>query len=211
MQTAFESLSTSDCELWRTFKAGDKTAFAQIYEQHAATLYNYGRHISPDEPLVKDCIQELFVELWNHRNNLGETDSIKFYLFKSLRRKIIYEAKRKSRFVSTDMHQPLSEAITVSLPYEFPHVETHLGKVHQQKLLHALEALPKRQREVIHLLFFDNLTRDEVASLMDIDLNSIYTLTWKALQTLKLKLLSASSLTISSSVLILLALCFYLS
>jgi RNA polymerase sigma factor (sigma-70 family) len=156
--------------------------------------------------LIKDCIQELFIDLWKRRNTLGTTHSIKFYLLKSFRRKIIYEAKRSGRFIYTDEHKPLGEAITVNLPYELPHVTAHMEQAQQQKLLHALEALPKRQREVIHLLFFDNFTRDEVASLMDIDLSSVYTLTWKALQSLKSKLLSANPLVVFSSILLLIAL-----
>lgn len=206
MYKVYESLPASDYKLWDAFKAGDRAAFAKLYELHAPTLYNYGRHISYDKPLIKDCIQELFIDLWKHKSTLTEVRSVKFYLLKAFRRKLVYEAKREGLFVSGEDQKPSAETITVSLPYEFPHVRAHLEKAQQQKLLDALEALPKRQREVIHLLFFDNFTRDEVASLMEIDLNSVYTLTWKALQSLKSKLLSANSFALSSSFLLLLAL-----
>jgi len=138
VQLASETLAVSDKQLWKTFKAGGKTDFAQIYEKHAAVLYNYGRHIRTDQALVKDCIQELFIDIWKNRKTLGATDSIKFYLLKSLRRKIIYEAKKGGKFTPTGEHFSSHETTTVSQPFELPQVAAQFEKAQQQKLLNIL-------------------------------------------------------------------------
>jgi DNA-directed RNA polymerase specialized sigma24 family protein len=52
---------------------------------------------------LKDQIQELFVELWNSRKNLAPARSVKFYLFKALRYKLI--KLEKFRYLSQQSGQ----------------------------------------------------------------------------------------------------------
>ena len=79
---SFENLSEK--QLWQLFKNGSEDAYAFIYHKYFHVLYNYGRQFSDSKEGVKDCIQDLFVEIWDRKENLGDTDSIKFYLFKLL-------------------------------------------------------------------------------------------------------------------------------
>ena len=74
--------------LWRAFKSGDQAAFARMYQCYSRVLYGYGFRVTHDAALIEDCIQDLFIELWRTRENLSDTTSIKFYLFRSLRRRI---------------------------------------------------------------------------------------------------------------------------
>jgi RNA polymerase sigma factor (sigma-70 family) len=64
-------------------------------------------------------------------------------------------------------------------------IETQEISLSHRKLDKALSGLPVRQREVIHYVFFEKLTYEDVARLMDINIRSAYTLTWKAIQTMK--------------------------
>src|SRR3982750_2902111 len=79
--------------LWLQLKAGDREAFAAIYRLHSVPLIAYGFRLCPDRDILKDQIHELFVELWNSRENLSPTDSVKFYLFRALRNKLIRQEK----------------------------------------------------------------------------------------------------------------------
>ena len=54
-----------------------------------------------------------------------------------------------------------------------------------QRLLDALEKLPLRQKEVIRYVFFDSLSNDQISKLMGINVQSVYTLTWKAICNLR--------------------------
>src|ERR1044072_6476462 len=75
--------------LWNSFRGGDEQALATIFDRYIKRLHNYGLKILNDRDLVKAAVQDLFIELWKNHSNLGETNSIKFYLYKSLRRKLI--------------------------------------------------------------------------------------------------------------------------
>src|SRR5690606_16061393 len=74
---------------WCAFKKGDKKAFSTIYKAHIHDLLNYGYKVTSDRKLIEDSIQDLFLELWQNRERLSETTSIRFYLFKALRYKIV--------------------------------------------------------------------------------------------------------------------------
>src|SRR5690606_40649004 len=77
-----------ELELWRQFKAGDESAYIIIYQKYFRILYRFGVKISNNPEMVKDCIQDLFIDLWNNKKQLSDTDSITFYLWASLKRKI---------------------------------------------------------------------------------------------------------------------------
>src|SRR3712207_1381315 len=93
----------SDTELWQAFKKGDEEAFDYIFEKHVHILYNYGRKFTPVSEIIEDCVQDLFVEVWEKKKLISDTDSIKFYLFKSLRLRIIRRLVKESKIAKEDL------------------------------------------------------------------------------------------------------------
>ena len=57
--------------------------------------------IKQDKSLIKDCIHDVFLTVWNSRNRLGNTDNIKLYLFKCLSNRIYREVGRDKKRYST--------------------------------------------------------------------------------------------------------------
>src|ERR1700760_3832688 len=115
-----EMMSEAEQHQWSQFREGDRDAFAAIYQQHILHLITYGLRLCPDRDLLKDQIQELFVELWNSRKNLAPARSVKFYLFKALRFKLIRLARniylsRQSARIATNLDNLLQESIETSI------------------------------------------------------------------------------------------------
>jgi RNA polymerase sigma factor (sigma-70 family) len=94
--------TTEDFILWQSFKSGDKSAFEALLNQYYPLLLNYGVRFYRDKEFVKDCVHDLFVEIWNRRMHLSDVVSIKAYLFQSLRRNIIRESTRLKWFKQAD-------------------------------------------------------------------------------------------------------------
>src|SRR5688500_7450186 len=80
-------------QLWSDFLQGDRTSFEGIYKQYIKDLLNYGYKVTCDRRLIEDSVQDLFFELWQSRGSLSRTTSIKFYLFRALRYKIVRNLK----------------------------------------------------------------------------------------------------------------------
>ncbi|WKN44036.1 RNA polymerase sigma factor [Tunicatimonas pelagia] len=196
------SIATND-HYWERLIQGDQTVLKVLYNQYATLLYNYGRYITQDATLVQDCIHDLFLDLWNQHQSLSSTTAVKPYLYKALRRKIVAEERKITRQltapVSTD------EYIDTQYLYEFPEAEPS-EDVNKVRLTQALTALPKRQREVLSLIFFENLTRPEAAEVMGIDTRTIYSLTCRAIKSLRQDLVVVNPAVLLSC---LLALCYY--
>src|SRR5690554_7926932 len=83
--------------LWTSFKNGDDSALARIFTKYADQLYAYGLKIINDEALVKDCIQDVFIQLIEKRETLVITSKTQIYLFKSLRNKLFEELRSEKR------------------------------------------------------------------------------------------------------------------
>jgi RNA polymerase sigma factor (sigma-70 family) len=195
---------STDTYLWdQLIQRGDRKVLKALYCQYANLLYNYGMHITHHPDLVKDCIQDLFLDLLKNHQNLSTTTSVKFYLYKALRRKIVYEEKKINRQLTNLI--PAEETAHEQLFYEFSEVTDKIDTSKKERILQSVQALPKRQREVIQLIFFENLSREEIAEIMEIDTKSIYVLTWKAIKSLRKDLLPHQIILFLACLL----LCFY--
>lgn len=180
--------SLDDLTVWNNFKNGDKKALAYIYTSTVKSLLNYGQKFIPDKDIIADLIQDLFVELWNQKEKLSQTSSIKYYLLKSLRYKII-------RY--NNQHKNLAIRKGISDDYQFELVFSHESVLiedisqeeEREKLLMALSQLTKRQKEAIYLRYYNNLSYNEIASLMSVSEQSVYNLVSKALKSLQQYLL----------------------
>nr|WKN34058.1 sigma-70 family RNA polymerase sigma factor [Tunicatimonas sp. TK19036] len=169
----------NDKQLWRAFKKGNREAYAAIYHQHIRVLFSYGSKLSDERDLVKDCIQDLFYYLWEHRTSLGDTDNIRHYLFIALRRNIITQIKKASSQELALNQSPLVPS------YESEWIHQQTSESHQLNLKQLLEALPDRQQEAVFLKYYQNKNTDEIAEVMNINRRSVYKLLTKAIHNLK--------------------------
>lgn len=172
-----------DDQIWLSFREGDREAFSFIYIHHLDILFNYGMKVINDRSLVKDSIQELFIDLWKSRQNLSGTDNIRYYLFKVLRRKLIREIKRQRRNTEKYIQNFKGEIIVISPESEL--ISEEISEHRTAVLKKALGNISLRQQEVLNLLFFENYSYEQVSQLMSINVKSVYTLAWKAFAALR--------------------------
>ena len=182
---AIKPLHSDDLFLWQTFKKGDKKAFAKIYQLYAKPLLNYGitLRISPNLSVIEDCIQDLFLELSQSRENLVNTDSIKFYLFRSLKNKLIRTVKYDFTKNADEIEQNLEALFEAS--FEGLMIEEENQKEQFKILEKAFGQLSQRQREVINLKYFHQFSNAQIAEMMEINYASVGNLIQKALYALR--------------------------
>ena len=103
---------------WNDFKRGDEKAFETIFLLFHKELFQYGYKIVANRSLVDDCIQELFLELWQSKERITVPLSVKSYLFRALRYKIMRAVKKENRFASFD-----DIVILHGIRYESTHIQ----------------------------------------------------------------------------------------
>lgn len=182
-----ESAASKDSKIWNAFRNGSRDAFDYIFKQYASRLFAYGSQFTKDNELVLDCIQDLFVELWNRRQNISETTSIKYYLLRSLRRRIARTLQGIKRFeaISEEAFY-LEDKINFSAEHLIVLQEANRSR--RASLRRAIQELTKRQREAIYLKFYQGLNNSAIASVMDLSESSVMTLVSQAIRALRLSI-----------------------
>jgi RNA polymerase sigma factor (sigma-70 family) len=182
---AFTHKGLCDETIWCTFKSGDKNAFGILYHRYFKILYQYGIRIAEDQDLVKDCIHDLFVEIWKSKENLSQPNSVKGYLLSAIQRKII---RQLNRFRSRQQEMSMMLLPTMVSCHEENLIEHQTGLEQQYSVTKAMKALTKRQKEAITLKFYSNLCYKEIATIMCISVDSAYNLISKAVDVLQSEL-----------------------
>lgn len=168
--------------IWERFLKGNKMAFEELMKTHFTALFHYGTKFSKDKEFIKDCIQDLFLQLWESRQNLSDNVMVKPYLMASLRRRI-HRATLPIHFSEVLLESKDIFEIEFSIEEKFIQNESTI--VLTQKVKQALEMLPKRQKEVIYLKFFQELEREQIAKIMDIAPQTVSNLLQMAVKQLK--------------------------
>lgn len=171
----------TDQELWEGIRRGDEKAFTRTFDRYHATLYNYGCKLSDDFGLVEDAVQDVFIDVWRLRKNLTPNiSSIKFYLYRSLRRRI---------HLGTIKALPIKELSMLTgaeMPFIRDNSETMLmeresSTLITERLNSLLSQLPARQIEAITLRYYDEFSFAETAQIMGVSEKSVRNFIYRGL------------------------------
>lgn len=172
----------TDILLWNSFRQGDMESFRTLYYNHFSRLYEYGMRLVNDAELVKDGIHDLFIRLWERKDNLGEVTAVTSYLIVSLR-SVLYNFKRKEDRMKTTDIDILDFRMVFTEDPDLIKKETVSEQ--SQKLLLALNQLTPRQKEVIYLRYFVGMNYEEIADVLKITVKATYKLKARSLETLR--------------------------
>jgi RNA polymerase sigma-70 factor (ECF subfamily) len=180
--------NAGDGPLWERFRAGDMAAYALIYERHVQALFRHGARYTPDREVLADVIQDLFVRLYQRKERLGDTDNIRLYLFAALKHDLFNHFSRRRATIpfSESGVTPQVPRLAELSPEEPSPEEDEEEACHRSaRLCDVLASLPVRQREAIRLRFIEELKYDEIASLLEMNYQSVHNLIQRALKKIR--------------------------
>lgn len=173
---------TDDAVLWNSFRGGDEHAFTELARRYYRMLFQYGQRFSHNMQLIEDVIQDLLIHLWLHRATINDTPSVKFYLIKAFRHRMLKTIKLLSD--ETGLTDECGDMMS-----EFSSEEDWIGRENdlalKKQVKTAIDQLPVRQQEVIYLRFFQNLMPEEIAGLLAINAQSVSNIIQRALSNLR--------------------------
>lgn len=186
--------------LWGAFQDGDREAFASIYEKYINELLSYGYRVTSDRQLIRDSVQDLFLHIWVRRGHLAMTDSIKFYLFRSLRNRIIRNLGKHHERLHADIG-PIADLAEESNAFETAIFGQDGHSDNYEKLAEAVNRLSLRQREAVQLRYLHGFSLDEIAEMMQMNNQSVRNLLHRAITQLRLFFETAGGLLVFLSTL----------
>jgi RNA polymerase sigma-70 factor, ECF subfamily len=167
-------LVCSDAELIQRTSAGDRAAYEKLYQRYARSVFGLALRRLGDRGRAEDAVQETFASIWRSAATYKpERGPGAPWLYGVARNAIV----DRSRARAEPPAETPDEASAEPSPEEHAEQSWTRWRVHR-----ALEALPEREREVVALAYWSDLSQSEVAKRLDIPLGTVKTRTRSALQ-----------------------------
>jgi RNA polymerase sigma-70 factor, ECF subfamily len=161
-------------ELFGQIKSGDQKALELLFSIYFPRLNDFARNVVQDDVISQDIVQEVFVQVWEKRNEIVNIN-IEAFLFRLVRNRCIDYIKHL-KVVHNRMHE-----IQVSSKYEELYRIDFVGNepyvlIEQelkQKIEKTIQSLPERCREVFILSRLDGLKNKEIAEKLNINIKNV--------------------------------------
>jgi RNA polymerase sigma factor (sigma-70 family) len=173
----------SDSTLWNQLRAGDEEAFSQLFERYYSPLVNYAKTLMSESDTVKDCVQEVFIDIWTYRYKLNEAITVKAYLLSCVRKRIARHHEREHIFSKVKDVDSLEFLFDFSIEEQLIADETMAIKV--QQLNRLINNLPARQKEALYLRYHQGLSVEQVAEVLNMNYQSTKNLLHRAILQLR--------------------------
>lgn len=171
-----------DMALWKAGLDGNKAAFGQLYRYYFPLLYGYGVKLTGDKELVRDAIQDVFVKLFQEKNEAPVIGHLKGYLFRAFRNRLIDKARQlRPTYDIADYENELVTDMPFAGRFQADEVREEQGR----RLLRAYKQLPARQQEILYLFYIKELKHEEIAGILHINLQSSKNLLFRAIAKLR--------------------------
>lgn len=168
-------------------------SISSLYNQYIDQLYAYALHMGFREDTAMDAIHDLFYKLCINHSSLEHITNLKFYLFKSLKNRLIDIRRTEKEY--TEAFSVNEDAVEINQFQLMPTIEDEMIEEEdlreiRKKVENVLNRLTDRQREIIYLRYIHEYDYKEIAELMQISVESCRNLLSKSFYKLKISTLS---------------------
>ena len=170
MPTSAINNEKSSLVLLRAYQFGDDAAFSELYSMYVQTMLNYGRCITSDVELIKDCIQDVFVKMLDRRDSLKIT-SVSSYLIVSLKNSLLDEFRKASYNNVIELDR--AKNMHMSDDVEKAYLDAESERLGHAKIVYLLNTLTPRQRAAFQLYYLDERKYDEIRDIMNMNYHSV--------------------------------------
>lgn len=175
-------LDFSDQDLLELLKSNNKKAFTEIYERYHSLLYIYAHKKLENNLEARDIVQDVLINVWNKRNALSISGTLRSYLFTAVRNRILDIFSHQK--VEEKYMESLRNLMLTSSPSDYMIREKELSTM----IEFEINALPPRMREIFILSRKEWLSNSDIASKLNLSQHTVETQIKRALRQLRLKL-----------------------
>jgi len=171
----------TEITFWAAFKSGDREVFSALFCNYYPLLVQYGIKICSDSSALEDCIQDLFIELWQSPAHT-QVSSVKAYLLKSLKYKLYKLFRQQQPVQSTDT---AFDTMAFEISHENFLVDREEVQFKANEIINAVNKLPNRQKEIVYLKIYKGFSYEEISEVMGINYQVARNLFYQSLKSLR--------------------------
>lgn len=184
---AKEKMNFDEPECVKAIKQGDPSAFEQLFIKYYSKLSRFTYRYVQSETVAESLTQEVFVRVWEQRDQLDPTRNIRSFLYQSVRNEALDYLEHKDI-----VHQKLSllrithKMVTLPDISAYNHDTTSFNKQKFWSFVQdQIESLPSKTRHIYKLSRKDGLTYNEIAEVLDVSPKTVEYHITKALEALR--------------------------
>lgn len=157
----------------------DKDSFEKLFRSFFPPLMVFAKKILVDEDDAREVVQQVFISVWEKRQEIDLSTSLKTYLFTAVHNRSLNVIRDRKKFSSVDVPDVAGEW-DVSSVIESMELE--------ERIMEVVRSLPEKCREVFEMNRFDGLKYSEIAVRLNISVKTVENQMSKALKILREKL-----------------------
>jgi RNA polymerase sigma-70 factor (ECF subfamily) len=180
-------MTSLEKDLLEKIKNGDDKAFGFLFQNNYAQLCTFANDFLHKTDIAEEIVQDIFLKLWNSRNEISINHSLRAYLYKMVQNYSLNYIRDHST-AKTIKEEKMEDIDVYDNQINSAIANTGLEKIlsdeAESDLNQALQQLPDQCREIFILCRFDGLSYSEIAQKKNISLSTVKTQMGRAMEKL---------------------------
>lgn len=185
--------STSDDIVLEFLNRGEEKSISILYEKYSEELFVSAYNLIKNKEICEDILQDVFVNIWNKREDLKIKTSIKGYLYASVMYGVYGYFRKNKDKINVEFLEGFDTLIQQNNPETQLIQEEIISQINS-----IIESLPEKCRQVFEMSRNEQLSHKEIAARLNISTKTIETHITKALKIIRSSLGNAYSVEIVS-------------
>ena len=173
-------------------KLGDEQAFELFFRKFNVRLCAFANKFLDNPEEAQEVVQDMFVKLWENRDEIDPENSLKSYVFKIVQNLSINRLRRKK---VESRYAEIYKLVYID-NHEFSAHESLLARELEAHIVHSIKKLPAECRKIFELSRSEGLKYREIAETLHISVKTVEAQMSKALRSLRIELTDYISLAL---------------
>jgi RNA polymerase sigma-70 factor, ECF subfamily len=155
-----------EAELLEKVVKKDSRAFEALYELTSRSIFFYLYRLLQNREAAEDIHVEVYTQVWKNAGGFRGKSRVRTWMFGIARNLAYNEMRRENIRQTQDLNETFSDEKTQRIYADF---------AQQQHIQKAMAAISVKHREILDLVFYHDLSYQEISSLLDIPENTVKT------------------------------------
>ncbi len=179
-------MEPTDVELMARIQRDDEAAFTEFVSRYQRRFYRLAYGYLHDHEESLDAVQDAFIKIYRARNTWEPRANPYTWAYRIVANQCVDLLRKRKGFAATSLDdEESSERRTLADTSAVDPLEFQVAREQRQRVMEAVLMLPPRQREIIMLRHYEDLSLQEIAEVQGCALGTVKSSLHRAIASLK--------------------------
>jgi RNA polymerase sigma-70 factor (ECF subfamily) len=166
--------------LLRRISEGDRSAFMELFHTINRRVFLFAKHRLGDHEDAEEVLNDTAMELWRHPDRFRGDSRFMTYVLGIANHKASSLLRRRGR-----CGESASDDLDGVVGADATPFDALWGRQKLAAIVRCMERLPERQRSIVYLAYFEDLSREEIGRIVNCEENAVRQYLWQALRKMR--------------------------